>query len=128
MLAKTHTSLFVRAAPELSDTGAEKGLQAQLCAVLIPGHHFATSMHTRNLDEVIILGSQRKSLVALISLEDFEHKVNVSFPQHMPGSHADVKITKRKLPHTASCAMMPFKGLMFYTLQFTTFTACSLNG
>lgn len=106
-------SLFVHAVSELSDAGEEKGLHTQLCAVLtlqdstelvaLP----STRMHNRNLNEVIILASQRKPVVALISLEDFEHKVNVSFPQHMPGSHADVKIASWKLPHTASCTMMP---------------------
>lgn len=54
-------------------------------------------------------------------------------PTHMPGSHADVKIANWKLPHAASCPAMPFKGFIFYTLQFTTsikatFTACSLKG
>lgn len=75
-------------------------------------------------------GCQRKPVVILISLEDFEHKVNVSFPQYMPGSHADVKIAKLKLPHTVSSTIMPFKGLMFYTLQFSTGmkATCSLNG
>lgn len=90
-------------------------------------------MHNRNLNEVIILGSQRKPVVVFISLEDFEQKVNVSFPQHMPGSLTDVKIAKLKLVLTASCTMMSFKGPMFYTLQFrsgmkATFTVCFLNG
>jgi len=106
-------SLFVRAVSEISGAGEGKGLHAQLCAVLtfwdstelvaLP----STRIHNRNLNEVIMPGSQRKPGVVLISLEDSEHKVNVSFPQQLLGSHADVKFAKRKLLHTASCTMMP---------------------
>lgn len=60
-------------------------------------HYLTTRIHSRNLNEVIILESQRKPVAVLISLEDFEHKLHVSFPQHIPGSYTDVEIAKWKL-------------------------------
>lgn len=110
-MLKSHTNLFVCAVSELADEREEKGLHAQLCAVQTLQHSpelvALPSTRTRygNLNEAIIPGSQRKPVVALISLEDFEHKVSVSILQHKPVSPADVKIAKWKLLHAASCTM-----------------------
>lgn len=112
-MLKSHTSLFVHAVSVLSEEREEKGLHAQLRAMQTLQHSPelvalpSTRTHYGNLNEAIIPGSQRKPVVALISLEDFEHKVNVSIPQRTPVSHADVKIAKWKLLHAASCTMMP---------------------
>lgn len=124
-LAKSHMSPFVRPVSELTDPGEEKGLYVQLCALTLLA---STGLGVLSCNQDVLQQPKWRDLPG-VTEEAHVHtyfsvrlwaKANDSFPQHKPGSHADVKMAKWKVSCIAPCTMTPFKCLMFYTLQFST--------